>query len=147
MKKLILSSLAVLGLSAAFVAPAKAQVLVNSTPSGASITGAASVTNINGATSAIAGEVTYPEGIFADDVTVTLTPPTDTFASGEATLEVLVVSGTMDKATLLPTNTSNVEAAVAAAINSGAVTAADVSEQVSLIRAWTAGGLDFVTNC
>jgi hypothetical protein len=53
----------------------------------------------------------------------------------------------MDKATLLPTNTSNVEAAVAAAINSGAVTAADVSEQVSLIRAWTAGGLDFVTNC
>jgi hypothetical protein len=140
MKKLILSSLAVLGLSAAFVAPAEAQVLVNSTPPGGSITGAASFTNFNGSTSAIAGEVTYPEGIFAEDVNVVLQAiiGTDPTAGDVILSDLLVDPLVIDVTTLLPSNTSSVEAAVATLITN----AADLNEQVSLIRAWTSGGLD-----
>lgn len=138
MKKLILSSLAVVGLSAAFVAPAQAQVIVNSTPPGGSITGAASFTNINGSTSAIAGEVTYPGLVYADDVTVTVTP-TGGVLTNDVTLDLLNVATATIDTTLMTSPGSTVEAAVAQEITAAT---GDVSTQASLIRAWTAGGLD-----
>lgn len=138
MKKLILSSVAVLGLSAAFSAPAQAQVLLSSPPAGGSITGAASFTNFNGSTSAIAGQVTYPVGVFAEDVVVTLTDPTVGAAdTGDLLLsELTVAPGTIDTTTLLPGTGSSVEAAVATLISEGTAT---LNDRVSLIRAWRSG--------
>ncbi|TVU55593.1 MAG: hypothetical protein EA414_00890 [Arthrospira sp. PLM2.Bin9] len=137
MKKLILSSVAVLGLSAAFSAPAEAQVIISSPPAGGSITGAASFTNFNGSTSAIAGQVTYPVRVFAEDVVVTLTDPAvGGAATGDLLLsELTVAPGTIDTATLLPGNGTSVEAAVATLISTSTV----LNEQVSLIRAWRSG--------
>ncbi|MBS0018652.1 MAG: hypothetical protein KFF72_20270 [Arthrospira sp. SH-MAG29] len=139
MKKLILSSVAVLGLSAAFSAPAEAQVILSSPPAGGSITGAASFTNFNGSTSAIAGQVTYPVGVFSPDVVVTLTDPTVGGAdTGDLLLSELTVAtaSTIDITTLLPGTGSSVEAAVATLISEGTAT---LNDRVSLIRAWRSG--------
>jgi hypothetical protein len=143
MKKLILSSLAVLGLSAAFVAPAEAQLVSVPSSSGGSMTGAASFTNFNGSTSAIAGQVTFPSGIYAEDVTVTLTTPTAVPSSGEVVLEVLAVTSTTITVPATPVPGS-VEEAVAAVIDGTATTvnAADIEDVVSIARAWASGGLD-----
>lgn len=139
MKKLILSSVAFLGLSVALVAPAQAQVIVNSTPSGGSVTGAASFTNINGATSAIAGEITYPSYVYPDSgVTVTLTAPVGTVASGEVILVELNVAAD-SVLEVLPNTGTSVESAVASEITAAT---GDLNAQVSLIRAWTSGGLN-----
>jgi hypothetical protein len=148
MKKLILSSVAVLGLSAGFSAPAQAQVLVGSPSQGASMTGAASFTNFNGSTSAIAGQVTFPSGIFVNGTNVDIpfsvpaVPATDGFigtaAGGDLQLVELGVTpeGTVDSTTLIPGATANVEAAVATAISDGTAT---LNARVSLIRAWRSG--------
>jgi hypothetical protein len=147
MKKLILSSVAVLGLSAGFSAPAQAQVLVGSPSQGASMTGAASFTNFNGSTSAIAGQVTFPSGIFVNGTNVDIAPVADpavpatdgfigTAAGGDLQLvELGVTPIVLDSTTLIPGATANVEAAVATAITN----AADLNNRVSLIRAWRSG--------
>jgi hypothetical protein len=150
MKKLILSSVAVLGLSAGFSAPAQAQVLVGSPSQGASMTGAASFTNFNGSTSAIAGQVTFPSGIFVNGTNVDIAPVADpavpatdgfigTAAGGDLQLVELGVTpeGTVDNTTLIPGATANVEAAVATAITGDATTT--LNARVSLIRAWRSG--------
>jgi hypothetical protein len=146
MKKLILSSVAFLGLFGAFVAPAQAQILVNSTPSGGSITGAASFTNFNGSTSAIAGEVTFPANRYAVDVRVVPQALlSGTAAGGDVILGPLRVLSTTAIATIDPTTGTSVESAVAAAITGVPTTGAttpNLNTQVSLIRAWTSGGLN-----
>jgi hypothetical protein len=146
MKKLILSSVAFLGLFGAFVAPAQAQILVNSTPTGGSITGAASFTNFNGSTSAIAGEVTFPANVYAVDVVVT---PSAVLSGGAATgdviLGILTVGSTAAPTVISPTTGTSVESAVAAAITgvpTAGATTPNLNTQVSLIRAWTSGGLN-----
>jgi hypothetical protein len=138
MKKLILSSLALLGFSVAFSAPAEAQVIISSPPAGGSITGASSFTNLNGSTSAIAGQVTFPTGVYAQKVRVRNTTRLGAAAAGDVVLTGLTVDqGNGVTATPLPgTTTTSVEAAVATLINAGT---GGLNGQVSLIRAWRSG--------
>jgi hypothetical protein len=137
MKKLILSSLALLGFSVAFSAPAEAQVIISSPPAGGSITGASSFTNFNGSTSAIAGQVTFPTGVYAQKVRVRNTTRLGAADDGDVVLTGLTVDQDGGTATALPgTTTTSVEAAVATLINAGT---GGLNGQVSLIRAWRSG--------
>jgi hypothetical protein len=146
MKKLILSSLAVLGLSAAFVAPAEAQVLVNSTAPGASITGAASFTNFNGSTSAVAGEVTYPSRVYATDVVVTIGDGTGTGILGAAidgNVVLTILNVGVTTALQVATPDTTVEGAVSADLVAlDPATSPGLNQYVSIVRAWQSGGLD-----
>ncbi|MCT7967481.1 hypothetical protein NG799_14165 [Laspinema sp. D1] len=136
MNKVILSSLALLGLSVAFVAPAQAQsapnVLVNPTPGAASITGAASVSNMNGATSSMAVQVTFPATMYAKDGKAAAD-----FAGTVAQNDLRVNTITVTASELLniPTSANSFEGTAAAKLTA----AGTISDQVSLIRAWRSG--------
>ena len=140
MNKVILSSLALLGLSVAFVAPAQAQtaptnVLVNSPTGGASITGATVIRNKNGLTSAAAVQVTFPNTHFAEGGVVT---PVYSVDPVDVDSIAVVTSVTVEATTLTvqaaPTG-NTVEGATAALIEGST----SLGEQVSLIRAWRSG--------
>lgn len=151
MNKVILSSLALLGLSVAFVAPAQAQaqpsVLVNSTNSQGSITGAAIVSNINGLTSAVAAQVTFPALVYAVGAIVTPVhgPKTQNDVNHIIIVEnndvnsIVLRSLTVTHTGTLATSelaVSAVETAVATKLGAAGIT---ISDQVSLIRAWRSG--------
>ena len=136
MKKVILSALAILGASA-FVAPAQAQLIQSS--SGGAVTGAASFVNINGSTSTIAAESSFPGLIFSPSATVSGVVGGGTPAGNDVLFTDIVVTGAPDTSLQTATNSLTVEAAVAAEITAAT---GNVSDQASLIRAWTSGGLD-----
>ncbi|MCT7960273.1 hypothetical protein NG791_06280 [Laspinema sp. D1] len=145
MNKVILSSLALLGLSVAFVAPAQAQdnvnprVLVNSTSPGASITGAAAVRNFNTMTSTAAVQVTYPNGVYAESAIVS--PVYNPAAGGTITKDTIVVLQSVEvKPVTLKLDApqgASVEGAVATLITGGQATT--LGDRVSLIQAWRSG--------
>lgn len=144
MKKLILSALTIAGI-AAFAAPAQSQVLVNSTTSAASATGASTFSNFNGATSSIAGQVTSGTASFNIVEVEVINPPVATDITGtQAILSELTVTATPVIAT--PPAPVTFEAAAAAALTNVTDTTnpadSDLNAQVSLIRAWTSGGLN-----
>jgi len=136
MNKVILSSLALLGLSVAFVAPAQAQssVLVNSTNSQGSITGAATVVNMNGLTSAMAAQVTYPSHVYALGGVVT--PLYAMQTDGSTLLLTGLTVRPLDQLATTTLPVSLVETAVAAKLGGAHIT---ISDQVSIIRAWRSG--------
>ncbi|MCT7955754.1 hypothetical protein [Laspinema palackyanum] len=150
MNKLILSSIALLGLSVAFVAPAQAEdnvnprVLVNSTSPGASITGAAAVSNImNGITSTVAVQVTYPNGVYATRAIATpvYNPAAGTTITKDSIVVLASVSvSPVDMANDLKIDAphgASVEGSVAKLITGGDGTT--LGDRVSYIRAWRSG--------
>lgn len=140
MKKVFLSALAVAGI-AAFISPAQAQVIVNSTPSGAAITGAASFANFNSGTSSIAGEVNYPSSAYSPNVLVTVTASTGTPEAANVVLTGLTVAPSTALTVVTPAPTDSFETQAALALKAVTDTV-NLNSQVSLIRAWTSGGLN-----
>jgi hypothetical protein len=140
MKKAILSTLAVLGASSAFITPASAQVIVNSTTTGGSVTGAASVVNTPGVTSTIAAEITYPNLVFPTDGAFDVTTTGGDATNGDLHYLGATIAGTADTSLVVtPDATTSVEAAVAAEITAAT---GDILLQPAIIRAWRSGGLD-----
>jgi len=140
MKKLILSSLAVLGLSAAFVAPAKAQLINGSTSP--SFTGAASFVNTDGSVSTSAAEAVFPDGyLFTSGGDATVTHIANPANAAQTVISVIQLNATA----AAPAAPATVEAEVAATLNglSGGINDTNgLSQYVGIVRAWRSGGLD-----
>ena len=141
MNKTLISSLVVAGIAGLSNIPAQAQTF-NIGSSSPSVTGAAISINMNGAVNALAGQVTFPNGVYATeldvDVRYTNDPSSNQWFIDQLRLEQIGGNGNIPRNTSLATgNGTSIESAIASEISNGGNS---LSDTVSLIRAL--GNLD-----
>ena len=141
MKKLLISSLTLLGIAGLSNIPTQAQTFNVGSSSSPGVTGAAVTINMNGAINAIAGQITFPEGVYATELIVdpryTNDPTSNQRFINQLRLEGTGGSNRILRNTDLATGTdTSIESAIASEIS----TAGSLSDTVSLIRAL--GGID-----
>ena len=112
---------------------ALAGVNVSSNTATPSATGAVVTINMNDAINAVAGEITYPDGVIVTDFTVDPTYTNDPTVNTWS-IATLGLTPTVDNTTLTAVGIS-VDSAIANAISSGTGTANTTADTVSLIRA------------
>ena len=136
-KKTIVSTLTLLGIAGLSNIPAQAQTFNVGSSSSPSVTGAAVNINMNGAINAVAGQITFPEGVYADtgfevDPVYVSDPTSNGWRMALIRFDNIGTNAPISVDTSLATGTTtSIESAIASEIS----TAGSLSDTVSLIRA------------